>query len=237
MSAVGKASLESVRDDMEYLAEAWPYVVSLKLPGTAKAWTEKPRKGVLSEADLERMGAAGVPRQAPANVGVLDLLQMTVSTTVDVVRTLSAVLGDENPGAVVSMRDIRPALRWIARTVEDANVVDEQSIPWTGFMFDPITAQTAYLLGDVRSGQTMNAICPWCGGQTGSHKGERTMQIHYPNLENAADEPLILCQGLGCAPPSSACGMRWRGYPAWPRREWDWLSTELASTTRKAAIG
>lgn len=50
------------------------------------------------------------------------------------------------------------------------------------------------------------------------------------------DEPLVVCRGLNCAPPSSACGFRHRGQPAWPIREWDWLSKMLRDPNESIAL-
>lgn len=255
-------TVHTVTCDLAYLEEAWPAIVNLKIPGTARSWVETPRRrGVLSNADRERLGKKGVPRQAPVDVGVLDLLANI------------ATRADDIGGCVVEVAGLGPALMWGDRSkgmpwaygnalaeqvagdwytarflpthsasvdprpwlmvtrlwLSAAQEFDDRTVPWVASQIAGLVASAARLLGDVRDGQVMNGICPWCEGRTigAILGGERTMQIVYPDLDDEHDEPVIVCTGEYCAPPSSACGMRKDGMPAWPRREWDWLSTML----------
>lgn len=230
--------VERVIRDLDYLVEAWPALVVLKIPGSARSWVETPRRaGVLSEADAERLGKKGVPRPAPADVGVLDLLARIAATADDLARTIVVTAELDNleadppiyaeeflPTTSVTA-DPRPWMRTTATWLAEAHDADARTLPWVEGQLAPLIAAAARLLGDVRDGQVMNGICPWCYGATSSGVGERTMQIHYPVTED--DEPLVICRGVNCSPPSSACGSRFRGQPAWPIREWDWLSKML----------
>lgn len=220
----------SVTNDLEYIASSWPILVTLKIPGTARSWVETPRRSVLSASDLERMGKKGVPRQSPADVGVLDLLQMIASTADDLARTITDVaeLGPEFLPLDSAAKDPRPWFSVAGTWLLAAHRVDPKTIPWVASALYPLTSQMSRLLGDVRDGQVMNGICPWCHGRNkDSTTGERTMQIHYPDPNVIADEPLIFCRGWNCAPPSSACGTRWNDCPAWNQREWEWLAAQL----------
>lgn len=235
-------AVQSAIRDLDYLAEAWPALIVLKVPGTARSWVETPRRaGVLSEADAERLGKKGVPRPVPVDVGVLDLLARIATVVDDVARTIVAAAGLDDPTRKPPIRaedflplvpaTVNPA-RWMTTTatwLAAAHDRDDRSAPWVTDQLAPLVAITARLLGDIRDGQVMNGVCPWCNGLTVDGMGERTMQIHYPVSDD--DEPLVLCHGLNCAPPSSACGMRHHGQPAWPIREWDWLSKMLRDPT------
>lgn len=233
--------------DIDYLGEAWPHLVVLRTPGTARSWVETPRRtGVLTETDLDRMGKKGVPRPTPADVGVLDLLAMVADRADDVARTIIGVcgLGDDpaNPDLTPddflpdrsAAADPRPWLRVAAAWLAAAHELDGRTGPWVERQLRPVVTQAARLLGDVRDGQVMNGVCPWCEGRSAGGTGERTLQIHYPAVDDENDEPLIICFGVGCMPPSASCGVQWRGHPAWPRREWDWLSTQLRTTVDEA---
>lgn len=224
--------------DIEYLLEAWPAIVVLKIPGPPRTWVETPRRsGVLSAAEAERLGKKGIPRPAPADVSVLDLLARIASTFDEIARLIVEVAGLDDPTATPPIHaeqflptasSTKDPCAWMCTTatwLAEAHDRDARTAPWVQKTLAPLVAATARLLGDVRDGQVMNGICPWCDGLTVDGVGERTMQIHYPVTDD--DEPLVVCRGMNCTPPSSACGVRHQGQPAWPIREWDWLSKML----------
>lgn len=238
---MSKASYHQVRTDLQYLVEAWPSLVALKIPGTARAWAERPRTSrTLSPEDLERLGPKGVPRPAPADIGVLDLIYTLATKADDIARTLVDVaysgdvyvVGDWPPQRILpdeeASKDPRPWLEAVSFCLEPAHRADDKTLPWVAYEIGPIVRQSARLLGDIRDGQVLNGICPWCNGRGLSDvHGERTMEIHYPDPDDETDEPLIVCRGVNCSPPRTMCGMRWHDHPAWTRREWDWLAKML----------
>lgn len=224
------ATVQSVKRDLTYLEEAWPALVVLKIPGTDRAWVETPRRtGVLSETDAERLGKKGVPRPTPVDVGVLDLLALIASRIDEVTRTVAevAVLTDGLLPSDSAAKDPRPWIRTTCMWLAFAHEADDRTAPWIGHVIAPLVTAAARLLGDARDGQVMNGVCPWCDGRTMSGVGERTMQIYYPDPDDKTDRPLIICHGIDCDPPRDDCGERHNGKPAWPRREWDWLSKML----------
>lgn len=207
-------------------------LVTLKIPGTARSWVERPRRtGVLTDADVERMGPQGVPRPAPADVSVIDLLSRIETVADDLVRTLRSVVDDltglPEPSA---FHDPRPWFDRARELLPVAHDADPRSGPWCADQVRPLAQKTARLLGDVRDGQVLDGVCPWCGGLSERGSGERTMQVRYPDARSVEEEPLIVCRGLGCSPPSQACGTRHDGQPAWPTREWDWLAKQLRAS-------
>ncbi|WP_033189306.1 hypothetical protein [Rhodococcoides fascians] len=247
----------SVSDDLLYIADGWPALVHLKTPGSARSWVEAPRKHVLSETDLERMGKKGVPRQAPADVGVLDLLSRIATVTYDV--TLAVVRLGPGPSAMRRALEEREPWAWYdtyqsavdhfagdflttrspsvdprpwlmtARTwLAAADDENPNTAPWVGRKIESIVEQMSRLLGDVRDGQAMNGVCPWCGGLVANGVvGAKTMKVLHPDVDDEKSEPLIVCFGLDCSPPDEACGRLHEGRPAWGKREWEWLSTQL----------
>ncbi|MGW0043459.1 hypothetical protein [Rhodococcus sp. NPDC003348] len=223
--------LSRIRDDLTYLTEAWPHLIELRIPGPPRPWAETPRRtGVLTEQDLERMGPKGIPRPAPADVSVLDLLASIATSADDMARTVITVVAAPPDQALPpnpASHDPRPWLDLIPGWLRYAHELDDRTVPWITGQLQPLVHRTARLLGDVRDGQALNGICPWCNGFTASGPGIRTLQIHYPVTDDEDDEPLIVCLGVDCNPPRSACGMRHDGHPAWARREWDWLATQL----------
>jgi hypothetical protein len=43
----------------------------------------------------------------------------------------------------------------------------------------------------------------------------------------------IVCDGGMCDPPSKDVGTWWRGMPAWPIYEWDWLAKQAAAAEER----
>ncbi|OZC62131.1 hypothetical protein CH267_00895 [Rhodococcus sp. 06-621-2] len=225
-------SSDEVRSDITYLADSWPLLVTFKIQGTARSWVETPRRAVMSETDLERMGKKGVPRQAPGDIQVLSLLQSIVSAAEDVARTVITVAGLKKVDHLPMYSAAKDPIPWLTTCnawLDAAHGNDDLTLPWVSGRFKPLATATAHLLGDVRAGQVMNGICPFCYGRTkGVTAGERTLQIHYPDPDDPTDEPVIACRGLNCRPPSNVCGYKTdAGHPCWPRREWDWLASML----------
>ncbi|MGB3771726.1 MAG: hypothetical protein WBF79_01945 [Rhodococcus sp. (in: high G+C Gram-positive bacteria)] len=238
---MSRGNFVSVMSDLDYLIDAWPSVVHAKIPGSERSWVETPRRGVLTEMDAERMGKQGVPRKAPTIVGVLDLLHQFAHSADEVARTVVDVAGLDTSFLPLdaASKDPRPWLLVVKTWLDSADKRDSRTIPWVHDQMTALTVQVERLLGDVRDGQVMNGVCPWCRGrlQDGGTEG-RTLRIHYPNGRDENDEPLIFCFGVNCNPPQAACGTRFRGKPAWNIREWDWLSAQLIdSAPRAEAVG
>lgn len=236
-----KPTVDSVAADLDYMIDAWPLLVSMKIPGSQRSWVETPRRTALTDADKERLGKQGIVRRAPANVGALDLLATIAARADDIARCVVDVaeLGHDFLPMESAAKDPRPWFLVISTWIGQAHQRDDLTVPWVADQVRTLTQPTARLLGDVRDGQVMNAVCPWCGGRTASGTGERTLQIHYPSHRTTTDtddEPLIFCFGIECTPPSSACGSRYQGHPAWTHREWGWLAAQLSTATVKEVV-
>ncbi|QWY82328.1 hypothetical protein SEA_PHISHY_54 [Gordonia phage Phishy] len=249
-----EAKLRDVRRDLSYLADVWPYLVALRVPGTRKRWAQNDirHRGVaLTANQLEAMGWKGVPRPAAADVNVLTVLGTVDSLANRISLEVLHVLPQYNtrvfrPDAAPA-RDPRPWLRllaWLLPQAHTATANDPDPIVlWAERILAQTPADAARMIGDVRSGQDLAGICPWCDGLTPAGTGEATMRIHYPDEMDltkpldpdapmsAADRnrpgPLIVCHGVNCTPPEHDCGTHWHGHPAWNMREWEWLAKRL----------
>ena len=244
------AKLRDVRRDLVYLDAAWPFLVSMKVTGTQARWAQHDRRrSVLSAEQLEAMGHRGVPRPTPACVSVLDVLAEIQTAAVRIANEVLFVV----PWQACVWRpawspqfDVRPWLRMSAALLPQAHLrtVDEDDplAPWCERIVGATPDAAARLLGDVRSGQDLAGICPWCEGLTARGVGEPTLRVHYPDeldfsrpldavslVADGGPGPLIVCHGANCTPPSRDCGMRWHGHPAWNTREWEWLAKRLKS--------
>ncbi|MFT4127353.1 MAG: hypothetical protein QM662_14135 [Gordonia sp. (in: high G+C Gram-positive bacteria)] len=246
------AKLRDVLADLGYLIEVWPWLIELRVPGSRKRWAQHDhrRAGVLSEAMLDSMGWKGVPRPAAADVSVLDVLaridHLAAALSREVLDVLPQARRDVFQPTHAPSHDPRPWLRLSARLLPQASAAtaddDDPVVVWAERRLSTLPTDVARLMGDVRDGQDLAGICPWCHGRTSRGIGEPTMRIHYPDHARGGGAPfdpdanrddgagaVIVCLGVNCSPPSHSCGQRWHGHPAWNVREWEWLAKQLGT--------
>lgn len=228
---------------LDYLAEAWPMLIELKTPGTRRRWQDQRRAVAAAAPELIPSPVPGTaPAPAPVVVSMLDLTHRVAAAAAELEATLVELLDPDPvpPFAPVywprlgvrssAYADPRPHLAFVARYLTTAQVADARTVPWVLGVVRPIRDAVEQALGEQRAGQELAAICPWCLGRTPAHPtgGARTVQVLVPTDDDDDREPLIVCTGLNCTPPESACGSRdERGRPAWREREWDWLARQL----------
>jgi hypothetical protein len=247
-----------IAEDMDYLIGAWPFLVALGVPGTDnprrphRRPSEEQRARAALEAMQERIEArmpgyvrGTGPIVAPVPIALLDLLSQLVGTVAEVCDTVTQTAGVERPPQPVSSwTDPRPYLQAARAWLSVAAEADERTEPWVAGRLHPLADAVASHLGEVHDGQTIEALCPWCGGRTDGHPngGELTLVVYarQSRLEQAsmpteaakvgaerAEGPVIVCRGVNCSPPPSHVGV-WVGeQPAWPEREWAWLSDQI----------
>lgn len=222
-------------DPWTRLAHLWPLLALTRIPGTRRPWRAPELTGLQREerdaklraeklADtasygpglrwLARPGVIFASPHAPLHVDVLD-------TLTGLWRQLLAAAAEfgcavyAQPGASVTA-DPGPLLGWCreqARSQPDGVPVDHAA--WD--MLHVIERA----LGEIWSGQKLTADCPWChGGITG--RPSWRVRILPPDM------PAIVCESGTCEPPDADAD-RWRGQPAWPLWEWDWLAQRLES--------
>lgn len=227
------------RAGLAYLAESWPLVVEAKTPGTPRRWTELYRERVREQGQrVDELVGGALDSPAPAVVSVLDLTHRLSVAAADLSSTVGLVIDPcparetepphEHLPRPLSSAMVNPVEHWrfVADHLVEADELDPLTAPWVLGVIGGLVHDVRLCLGEVRQGQTLAALCPWCGGRTANHPtgGARTLQVIVPDPDDDDAVPLIVCTGAQCEPPKSAVGMWDRGRPAWPEREWDWLA-------------
>lgn len=180
---------------------------------------------------------------APVDVTMLDLLTRVVEVAENLAEVVTQTAGVDRPRHVESaLEDPRPRLRTARAWLTAAQEVNADIVPWAGRQLLPVVREAAEALGEIVDGQLLDALCPWCGGRTERRPmgGERTLVVQAGPMAVTTQQsgqsrpepgevgwPRIVCHGLNCTPPASACGAQVDGQPAWPEREWDWLAKQL----------
>ena len=237
MSARQRAS-----DDVAELLKVVDWLEASYMPGTAKPWTpptitdeRRNAMDALARAErLERTDIAPGDSPDPYDFGVVDML-VDILTEVDcLAEALAQTAGYERmANASSSYADSRPYLRYIAHLLPDATVADIGIPELVSDICRALTTRGMQVLGLFTDGQLLAGCCPWCGGRSSRTPigGGHTLRVRVmPN-----GDAVLVCEGGMCEPPSADVGMWWRGLPAWPVSEWEWLADRIERADEQKA--
>lgn len=220
------------------------YVVALAClrdPSTSRPWRE-PTLDPIRRAELDylaRQERADLDEDAPgehqdaARTDVLDVLDGILSEAVELEQHVSRAAWAPiiRPGG----KDPRPHLaRTIAYlpTAVTAWTNGDEIAWWAADVASELLTQVSHALSLLTDGQRLKVLCPWCDGRTemAPTGGQRTWRVRTMPVDLLA----IVCEGI-CAPPPGMSSW-WRGAPAWPWYEWEWLARQLDARDAKATI-
>lgn len=222
--------------ELRYLSRLWPALHATRMPGTRPwrppVWIDPEQAATRDQqAHLDRLyrdpDAPG-SSAAPLDLAALDLLRdlaLDVAQLAEIVSMtarcpLPAIACDLRAGAVGALRHAAACLP----TAWDANPDVGR---WAELETRRIIRRVDRHLGQLRDGQRLSAICPWCGGGV---RREPTWRVRIL----PGDQPAIVCESELCEPPSKDVGTWWLGRPAWPMPEWDWLARRIAAAEQRA---
>jgi hypothetical protein len=247
------AFVDQVLTDLAFITEHWTDLLENRQPGTARPWRQalidpERRAATLArdrDERAERDPDAPGFTSAPLHVDVLDVIT-DIWVTLDELANLispdwrntraAGALDRTNvethaPAPVTHINGMVALIRtWLPVT---APALPEHRGDRIARRLHALTTDVDRVLGLVRAGQLLNgATCPWCRGVTPKHPagGAITMRVEQiPGSTRMGTEPApaVVCWNPLCDPPEDKCGTRYRGRPAWPWHEWDWLSQLL----------
>lgn len=221
--------------DLVWLAEHTPDITEARLKGTARPWqqpadlTPEQRRSQSDRAAVERAErttAAIGEHPAPLHLDVLDLLVDLLCVADDIAEQVAQAAGvDRLPPASSAFADPEPYLRYAAQHL--AAAYDADPGLEGGVVEDArrLRTEVARHLGELTTGQVLQAECPWCHGFTADHPQGGAFTLRVRTLPG--DLTAVVCQNDLCDPPDGDCGNRWRGRPAWPIHEWNWLADRI----------
>lgn len=214
-------------DPWTRLARLWPLLAITRIPGTPRPWRPAELTGqqrqerdaqLRAERHMAEVFLEAVP--APVHVDVLDTLTQLWAHLIQASRDLDG--GRQRAWMRSPLEDPRPLLEWCrdtARSQPDGIVADDRA--WD--MLHVIERA----LGEIWSGQKLTAECPWChGGLTTDRQTWRVRML-------PGNMPAIVCESGTCEPGRDV-GTWWRGQPAWPLWEWEWLAQRVEASDWKA---
>jgi hypothetical protein len=213
--------------DTAWLAQHWPHLVEVRIPGTARPWrqtevdiTRRAERDREARAErLERVDVAPGESPAPVHVDILDVLAAITVWADGLAERCWREAGGHGPWqyARSAYHDPRTHLAYLTDALPD---VGEETLAWAARWLGIVKRDAALGLRLVYDGQRIGT-CPWC-------RQERALVVR---VDEDPDEPvLVVCEGYGriCEPPERDCGRWVRGRPAWLLwAEGEWLAARI----------
>lgn len=216
-------------ENVDWIIERWPHLLESRLKGTPRPWkqpdiTPEQRAEIdhrAREEKLQRGAFVLGESPAPVHLDVLDKAQAFALK----IQSLALLVSDElqhnvtrhrNPDAITLLLYIRGHLNKVSNdTWNKARKITAE-----------VRAGMALHFTEVFDGQRLKTDCPWCT------KPRLFIRMIGPETN---PQPVVVCESGVCEPPSADCGTYWRGKPAWPFFEWEWLSQRLHHEEEKTA--
>ncbi|GAA4911349.1 hypothetical protein [Streptomonospora salina] len=223
--------------DLTWIAESWPDLHQMRLPGTRRRRTRRPlsrtaRRRADELARTERqeqpLAVLGASR-APMHVAVLDDLAQVLAEATETAAGINAATGIVEPDPPSTAYDFEALDRLLAYAAAHLAAAADAD---PGVLDDAQAAAARMRrtlersLSEIVDGQVLSTVCAWCHGRTAEAPvgGERTLVVRL-----VAGNPLIVCESDACEPPPADCGTWLFGKPAWPDAEWEWLAKRLGA--------
>lgn len=247
-------TLPEVLDDLTWIKDRLPDLWNARLHGSRPRWRERPltieqrRKRDQEKRDekaaLDKQARAYMPgySRAPLRVEVLDLWVHILTRAHQLHEQIAQTIGHDRLDSPSSAYD-NPAryLTYAEHLLPEAVTMDPGLLQRTGHWAAGARVHMRALLGEIEDGQTLKAVCPFCIGRRQGRAigGEHTMRfrrvprpanIPAPKGDPTDDgtEMMIVCESGTCEPFSNEVTHSYRGNPAWPWSDWDWLAERLA---------
>jgi hypothetical protein len=190
--------------DAQWIIRRWADLLDYREPGTPRPWRQQTGPGQPSTAEDTT--------PAPLDLDTLDLIHRITTTTRNLANTIAHTL-DEHPPKPTQHPG--PQLRYITarhpHTPELLQARAEHTI-------HRIRARMTEQFAENPDGQLLRTDCPWC------HRPGLRIRLIGPEHHQ---QPAVVCEHDGCNPSPAQCGLWWRGRPAWPLHEWEWLNTNM----------
>jgi hypothetical protein len=224
-------------DPWTRIAQLWPLLATTRIPGTPRPWrpaelTSEQREDRDAQLRVDRhMAEIFLEAQpAPLHLDVLDTLSTLHAALLGASCDLEAGDGVNPPARMVAprpcwpsaVRDPSPLIDWCrsaARSMPDGIPLDHAA--WD------ILHSIETALSIIYDRQHLAADCPWCHGGIQRKPSWRVRLL-------PGQMPAIVCESGICTPPEQDAGTWWRGNPAWPLWEWEWLAQRVEAAERKA---
>jgi hypothetical protein len=212
---------------LQEVIDRWPDFVESRIKGTARPHVATPPKHRDELAEGEGYGC--IP--APLHLDILDSMSSIVAWSDMLHELVAQTVGHPRLAPAASaLADPRPFLRYVVELLPEAAESDDEI---SEAALDKARRMQSIIisgLGEIFDGQTLDAVCPFCLGQTFKRPGLHTLRVRLVPSRVAEGEMefVIVCENPdGCRPFAAECDMWVKDRPAWPWSQWEWLASRL----------
>jgi hypothetical protein len=211
----------TIHEDAQWINSRWEHLTTSRFLGTPRPWRQPPRRKAGKRPEYNAPPTfSTTPIPAPLHLDTHDLINHILRKTRQLA-TLTA-LELEHPQILAYLQHHRSRgpgeeLDYLLRHHEELSTKQQALNENT---VHRIRARMAEAFNEILDGQQLSADCPWCGKQ----------DLHIRLIGPPhAQQPVVVCENDGCNPMPAECGKWWRGHPAWPMHEWEWLAKRIGA--------
>lgn len=237
-------TLPAIDRALHDLRELCDLVVGLALlrdPDTTRPWRppaiDAYRRAELDhQARLERLERSGLApgeHQDAARPDILDVLSGVLWRAEDLAWHLSRAAWCPVLPPAPADGDPRPYLRRAIACLPVAVTAwtnGDEIAWWAADTARDMLRDVTSALSLMYDGQRLQVVCPWCGG---GPTGAPTWRVR--TLPGDLGVAIVCESAYPCEPPSKDVGTWWRGRPAWPFNEWEWLARRIRHEEKRTA--
>ena len=151
----------------------WPDLVESRIKGTERVVVSRPRDP--DEVD-EGEGFGELP--APIHLDVLDAMASIVMWADMLHEHVAQTVGHPRlEPAASALADPRPFLAYVRELLPEASESDEEIVDAARDKAERMKSLILAKVGEVFDGQTLEALCPFCIGQTFAKRHIRTLRV------------------------------------------------------------
>lgn len=210
-----------IEEDAVWIKTRWEHLTTSRFLGTPRPWRQPPRRKPGNRESYDAPPTfSTTPIPAPLHLDTHDLIHHILKKARHIAVLAATELHQHQVLAYLQHhRSVHPAeeLDYVMRHWDK---LEEATCKQIEGIVHRMRARMAEAFSEVLDGQQLHADCPWCG------KPEMRIRLIGPPH---ATQPVVVCENDGCNPQPAECGKWWKGHPAWPFHEWEWLAQRIGA--------
>lgn len=199
-------------DDARWITARWEDLAETRLPGTPRPWRQTATPRTTDPEVRARAALAHAP--APLDLDTLDLMDRIIRTVRQLALAVAAELGHARIQDRIARHRADHPGEYLVYLARHHASTEERTREHLEARLRSIRDRMTEQFAERSDGQYLRADCPSCR--------RPGLRIRLIGPEHAL-QPVIVCEHDGCNPTTGMCGTWWRGHPAWPFHEWEWL--------------
>lgn len=217
-----EARAAQLAEDATWITLRWDDLAETRLPGTPRPWRQQhiaPRRAT-DDLVRRRKGAPLANAPAPLDLDTLDLMDRILRTVRQAALAIAAELDHRHVLDRIAGHRADHPREYLAYIARHHRATEQATRDHLERRLRSIRNRMTEQFAERSDGQYLRADCPSC------HRPGLRIRLIGPDH---AQQPVIVCEHDGCNPATGMCGTWWRGRPAWPFHEWEWLDKVIGA--------